>query len=125
MTKPADIRAWRARLMLRKEDAARLLGVSPRTYDYLESGRRPDGRRHVPSRAIGLACAAIRAGLAPIGDEGTAERLVVKVDAEPDGTPRYHQLRTRHDGPRYGHRAAASAAKKKGEGGISGNGSGE
>ncbi len=72
---PADFRAWRAALGLTQAQAAAALGVSVSMVKNYESGflRRRDAHTgelievEIP-RAIALACAAIKAGLKPIGD---------------------------------------------------------
>lgn len=51
------LKMWRAITRLSQEDAAEKLGIRRRQYQYFEAGAKP-----IP-RAIGLACAAIFAGL--------------------------------------------------------------
>lgn len=58
---PAILHTWRKRLGLTQAQAAEALTVTLRSYQYWEAGDR------VPPGCLGLACAAIDAGLAPIG----------------------------------------------------------
>lgn len=61
---PDDLRKWRARMGMTATAAAKELGVTRRTYCEWESGiSRNDGRPVVISRAVGLACVAVEAGL--------------------------------------------------------------
>ena len=63
---PADLAAWRASLGLSQRAAAAALGVTLATYQALERGRAWGTERPLLiDRRTALACAAIRAGLAP------------------------------------------------------------
>lgn len=72
---PSDFRAWRAALGLTQAQAAARLGLSVSTIKTYESGflRRRDAHTgelvevEIP-RTVALACAAIAAGLKPVGD---------------------------------------------------------
>lgn len=58
---PADLRLWQARMGYTADKAAQALGVGRRTYfDWLAGSVRI--KRH-----IALACAALEAGVAPVG----------------------------------------------------------
>lgn len=62
---------WRARMDLSQRAAAAALGISLTTWQQLESGTsRQTGEPVEPDRRTLLACAALEAGLAPIGAEG-------------------------------------------------------
>lgn len=61
-----DLAAWRASLRLSQRAAAAELGVTLATYQAMERGRSWGTGRPVPiDRRTALACAAVRAGLAP------------------------------------------------------------
>ena len=62
MAGPSDIKAWRDRLKLRKNEAAALLGMSETTYLAYEAGR-----NRIP-HYVALACGAIAMGIPAIGD---------------------------------------------------------
>ncbi|AVS73928.1 helix-turn-helix domain-containing protein [Paracidovorax cattleyae] len=59
-----DLRAWHAAMGYTYDTAARALGVSRATYaDWVAGRSRTTGKPVQPSRAVGLACAALAAGL--------------------------------------------------------------
>ena len=58
---PDDLRAWQTRMGLTTYSAPAALGVSRSTYNTWLSGERP------VTLTIALACAALEAGLPPIG----------------------------------------------------------
>lgn len=63
---PADLRAWRESLPLTPPKAAQALGVSYATYRDWEAGTsRTSGKPITLPPMLGLACAALAAGLAP------------------------------------------------------------
>lgn len=65
---PADIAHWRADLGLSQRAAAVALGVTLATYQKMERGAAWDSGKPIAiDRRTALACAAIRAGLAPEG----------------------------------------------------------
>jgi len=67
---PADLRTWQAHMGLTYDTAAQALGVSRSTYaEWLAGKSRTTGKPVAPSRAVALACAAISAGLRPIGGD--------------------------------------------------------
>lgn len=59
---PQDLKDWRARLDLTQKAAADALGTTVRAVQMWEAGDRPI------SRTVALACAAVAAGLKPIGE---------------------------------------------------------
>ncbi len=64
---PEDLRAWQSHLGYTTRSAAEALGVSPATYqDWINGRSRSTGKPITISRIVGLACAALAAGL---GDE--------------------------------------------------------
>ena len=66
---PADLRAWQARMGITGLAAAELLGVSYAAYkDWRRGISRTTGKPIEAGRAVALACAALEAGLRPIGD---------------------------------------------------------
>ena len=66
---PADLRAWQARMKITGLDAASKLGVSYAAYkDWRRGISRTTGKPIEAGRAVALACAALEAGLRPIGD---------------------------------------------------------
>lgn len=66
----ADIATWRASLKLSQRAAAAALGVTLATYQAMERGRAWGSEKPLLiDRRTALACAAIRAGLAPEGGE--------------------------------------------------------
>ena len=58
---PDDLRAWQAHMGMTQLEAAEAIGVSLATYKRYLTGDVP--------RTVALACAAIKAGLKPIGGE--------------------------------------------------------
>ena len=67
---PQQLHAWREALGLTQRAAAAQLGMTLPTYQRLERGS--DWQTDKPvriTRAVALACAAIRAGLAPEGED--------------------------------------------------------
>lgn len=64
----AELAAWRAEMGFSQAAAARALGVTLATYQSLERGATwATGRAKSIDRRTALACAAILAGLAPLG----------------------------------------------------------
>lgn len=62
------IAAWRSRVGLSQRAAAEALGMSLPTYQQYERGAAfADGTPRIAPRWLLLACAAIEAGIAPIG----------------------------------------------------------
>lgn len=62
---PQDLRAWQARMGISGREAARRLGVSPGTYQDLVTGTSRTTKNPIALPPIlGLACAALAAGLA-------------------------------------------------------------
>ena len=67
--KPSDLRAWQVRMGITGLDAASKLGVSYAAYkDWRRGISRTTGKPIEAGRAVALACAALEAGLRPIGD---------------------------------------------------------
>ena len=67
---PADLRAWQARMGISAREAARRLGVAAGTYqDWVTGKSRTSGKPVAPSRTVALACAALEAGLQPVGNQ--------------------------------------------------------
>ena len=67
--KPSDLRAWQARMKITGLAAAELLGVSYAAYkDWRRGISRTTGKPIEAGRAVALACAALAAGLRPIGE---------------------------------------------------------
>ena len=68
---PADLTAWRTEMQLDQRAAAEALGIALKNYQQLERGVNFSTNKPVTiDRRTALACAAIRAGLAP---EGTGQ----------------------------------------------------
>ncbi len=66
---PTDLRAWQARMKITGLEAASLLGVSYAAYkDWRRGISRTTGKPIEAGRAVALACAALAAGLRPIGE---------------------------------------------------------
>ena len=66
---PTDLRAWQARMKITGLEAAARLGVSYAAYkDWRRGISRTTGKPIEAGRAVALACAALEAGLRPIGD---------------------------------------------------------
>ena len=66
---PDDLRSWQAAMGLTAPKAAAALGVSYATYrDWLAGVSRTTGRAIVMPPLLGLACAALAAGVPPIGE---------------------------------------------------------
>lgn len=62
---PQDLRAWQARMGISGREAARRLGVSPGTHQDLVTGTSRTRKNPIALPPIlGLACAALAAGLA-------------------------------------------------------------
>lgn len=59
---PQDFKGWRERLGLSQQEAGEALGTTKRAVQMWEAGDRPI------SRTVALACAAVEAGLEPVGD---------------------------------------------------------
>lgn len=73
---PDELRAWQARMGLTYDTAAQALGVSRATYAEWVAGKsRTTGKPITPSRTVALACAALEAGLEPLGDLGDSAAL--------------------------------------------------
>ena len=67
--KPSDLRAWQVRMGITGLAASELLGVSYAAYkDWRRGISRTTGKPIEAGRAVALACAALEAGLSPIGD---------------------------------------------------------
>jgi len=65
-----DFKAWRKKMCFTQQQAADALGVYARTITNYERGQRyEDGREVKIPRSIALACAAVEAGLKPVGEE--------------------------------------------------------
>ena len=61
---PAELRKWQASMGYTTRGAAEALGVSPATYqDWINGTSRNTGKPVKISRIVGLACAALAAGL--------------------------------------------------------------
>lgn len=66
---PDAFRTWRASLGHSQIAAARALGLSPSSIELYERGsRKDDGRPVIIPRTVALACAALSAGLKPVGE---------------------------------------------------------
>ncbi|MET4636133.1 helix-turn-helix domain-containing protein [Kaistia defluvii] len=66
---PEQFKSWRDEMGMTQSQAADALGVARGTILNYESGsRRDDGRPVAIPKTVALACAALRAGLAPIGE---------------------------------------------------------
>lgn len=66
---PADLRAWQAHMGWSGREAARRLGVSSGTYrDWLAGTSRTTGKPITLPPLLGLACAALAAGMGPWPD---------------------------------------------------------
>lgn len=67
---PEDLKAWRAQMGLNQRDAAAALGVAAKNYAQLELGKNySTGKPVTIDRRTALACAALSAGLKPLGEE--------------------------------------------------------
>lgn len=80
---PAALKAWRSHMGVTQEQAAELIGVKYRTYQYWEEGVR-DGKPQSPSRLVMLACSALAEEVKPWRDEGPADfrpKLAARVPA--------------------------------------------
>ena len=60
--KAKELKAWRKRLGLKQREAALLLGVKKRVFQYYEGGMRGDRKVRIP-KAIELACYALDRGV--------------------------------------------------------------
>lgn len=58
-----DFKAWRAAMGLSQRAAAETLGLSRGTVENYERGHLVDGRPSLIPKTVGLACAALAAGL--------------------------------------------------------------
>ena len=66
---PDDFKAWRQSLTYTMAQAADALGISTGSVLVYERGvRREDGRPVTIPKTVALACAALSAGLSPIGE---------------------------------------------------------
>ena len=66
---PTDLRAWQQKMGITGLEAAALLGVSYAAYkDWRRGISRTTGKPIEAGRAVALACAALAAGLRPIGE---------------------------------------------------------
>lgn len=66
---PAEFRVWRTGMGFSQTAAAAALGISKSSVELYELGhRKDDGRPVIIPRTVALACAAIAAGLAPLGE---------------------------------------------------------
>lgn len=63
------VAAWRARLGITQRAAAAALGLTLAAYQANERGQSFAGKPRSPSRRLLLACAAIEAGIEPIGHD--------------------------------------------------------
>ena len=67
---PTDLRAWQARMKITGLEAASKLGVSYAAYkDWRRGISRTTGRPIEPVLCVALACAALEAGVPPIGEK--------------------------------------------------------
>lgn len=66
---PDDLRAWQERMEISALEASRRLGVAYGTYrDWIAGASRTTGKAVRITRVVALACAALEAGLAPVGE---------------------------------------------------------
>jgi len=66
---PEQFKSWRDEMGFTQAEAAEALGVSKGTVRNYEIGaRREDGRAVVIPKTVALACAAVSAGLRPVGE---------------------------------------------------------
>ena len=66
---PSELRTWQQKMGITGLEAASLLGVSYAAYKDWRCGiSRTTGKPIEAGRAVALACAALEAGLRPIGD---------------------------------------------------------
>lgn len=67
---PADLRAWQARMGISAREAARRLGVAAGTYqDWVTGTSRTTKKPIALPPLLPLACAALEAGLQPVGHQ--------------------------------------------------------
>lgn len=68
---PEQFKGWRSGMSFTQASAAAALGVSKRTVELYEKGRRdaPDPRPVEIPKTVALACMALRAGIADYADE--------------------------------------------------------
>lgn len=66
---PADLREWQARMGISALEASRRLGVAQQTYlDWTRGTSRTTGKSINLPPLLRWACAALEAGLAPVGE---------------------------------------------------------
>jgi len=64
-----QFKAWRKKMNLTQQQAADALGLSIQALGNYERGTRyEDGRAVIIPRTVALACAAVEAGLKPVGE---------------------------------------------------------
>ncbi len=79
---PADLKAWRKRMGYTQQEAAAALGMSAAGYQQLESGRnKGTGKQFAPDKRTALACAAIEAGLPPVGTDVSSDMSNIEARA--------------------------------------------
>ena len=72
---PADLRAWQASMGISGREAARRLGVAVGTYqDWITGTSRTTKKPISLPPLLGLACAALEAGLQPVGEHHEQSR---------------------------------------------------
>ena len=84
-----DFRAWHNAMGYTYDTGAKALGVSRSTYaDWVAGRSRTTGKPVVPSRAVGLACAAVAAGL---GEWASEPLIGAKPERVPEREPEHIQ----------------------------------
>lgn len=74
---PADLRSWQERMGISGREAARRLGVAVGTYqDWITGSSRTTKKPIKLPPLLGLACAALEAGLQPVGDQPRSSPLM-------------------------------------------------